>query len=65
MPALIPTTLIGSYPQPDWLIDRGRLLESLPPRVRATELWRIPEPHLAAAQDDGTRAGEPGAASSS
>jgi len=54
VPALIPTTLIGSYPQPDWLIDRGRLLESLPPRVRATELWRIPEPHLAAAQDDAT-----------
>jgi 5-methyltetrahydropteroyltriglutamate--homocysteine methyltransferase len=51
---LIPTTLIGSYPQPDWLIDRGRLLESLPPRVRARELWRIPEPHLAAAQDDAT-----------
>ena len=51
---LIPTTLIGSYPQPDWLIDRGRLLESLPPRVRARELWRIPEAHLAAAQDDAT-----------
>ena len=51
---LIPTTLIGSYPQADWLIDRGRLLESLPPRVRARELWRIPEAHLAAAQDDAT-----------
>jgi len=54
VPPLIPTTLVGSYPQPDWLIDRGRLLESLPPRVRARELWRIPEPHLAAAQDDAT-----------
>jgi len=54
MAPLIPTTLVGSYPQPDWLIDRGRLLESLPPRVRARELWRIPEAHLAAAQDDAT-----------
>src|ERR671928_2094814 len=50
----IATTLVGSYPQPDWLIDRGRLLESLPPRVRARELWRIPEPFLATAQDDAT-----------
>src|SRR5215212_4103731 len=51
---LIPTTLVGSYPQPDWLIDRDRLLSNLPPRVRATELWRIPEPFLAEAQDDAT-----------
>jgi 5-methyltetrahydropteroyltriglutamate--homocysteine methyltransferase len=51
---LIPTTLIGSYPQPDWLIDRDRLLGTLPPRVRAKELWRIPEPYLAQAQDDAT-----------
>jgi 5-methyltetrahydropteroyltriglutamate--homocysteine methyltransferase len=51
---LIPTTLIGSYPQPDWLIDRERLLAHLPARVRATELWRIPEPFLAQAQDDAT-----------
>jgi 5-methyltetrahydropteroyltriglutamate--homocysteine methyltransferase len=51
---LIPTTLIGSYPQPDWLIDRERLLDSLPPRVRAKELWRVPEPYLAQAQDDAT-----------
>jgi 5-methyltetrahydropteroyltriglutamate--homocysteine methyltransferase len=51
---LIPTTLVGSYPQPDWLIDRDRLLSSLPPRVRATELWRVPEPHLVQAQDDAT-----------
>jgi 5-methyltetrahydropteroyltriglutamate--homocysteine methyltransferase len=51
---LIPTTLIGSYPQPDWLIDRDRLLDSLPPRVRAQELWRVPEPYLAQAQDDAT-----------
>ena len=51
---LIPTTLVGSYPQPDWLIDRERLLGSLPPRVRARELWRVPEPFLAEAQDDAT-----------
>src|SRR3954452_21601926 len=51
---LIPTTLVGSYPQPDWLIDRERLLAALPPRVRATELWRVPEPYLAQAQDDAT-----------
>jgi 5-methyltetrahydropteroyltriglutamate--homocysteine methyltransferase len=51
---LIPTTVIGSYPQPDWLIDRERLRSSLPPRVRARELWRVPEPYLAEAQDDAT-----------
>jgi 5-methyltetrahydropteroyltriglutamate--homocysteine methyltransferase len=54
VPPLIPTTLVGSYPQPDWLIDRERLLSSLPPRVRAKELWRVPEPFLAQAQDDAT-----------
>jgi 5-methyltetrahydropteroyltriglutamate--homocysteine methyltransferase len=51
---VLATTVIGSYPQPDWLIDRSRLLDSLPPRVRARELWRIPEPWLASAQDDAT-----------
>src|SRR5919206_149631 len=51
---LLPTTVIGSYPQPDWLIDRERLRSALPPRVRARELWRIPEPYLAQAQDDAT-----------
>jgi 5-methyltetrahydropteroyltriglutamate--homocysteine methyltransferase len=51
---LLPTTVIGSYPQPDWLIDRERLRSSLPPRVRARELWRVPEPYLAQAQDDAT-----------
>jgi 5-methyltetrahydropteroyltriglutamate--homocysteine methyltransferase len=50
----IATTVIGSYPQPDWLIDRDRLRHTLPPRVRARELWRIEEPLLAAAQDDAT-----------
>ncbi len=51
---LLATTLIGSYPQPDWLIDRERLRSSLPARVRARELWRIPEPLLQQAQDDAT-----------
>jgi len=51
---MIPTTLVGSYPQPDWLIDRARLLSNLPSRVRMKELWRIPEPHLQQAQDDAT-----------
>jgi 5-methyltetrahydropteroyltriglutamate--homocysteine methyltransferase len=51
---LIPTTLVGSYPQPDWLVDRDLLLSNLPPRVRAKELWRVPEPFLAEAQDDAT-----------
>ena len=54
MDALV-TTVVGSYPQPDWLIDRERLGERLPPRVRARELWRVPEPFLEEAQDDATR----------
>jgi 5-methyltetrahydropteroyltriglutamate--homocysteine methyltransferase len=49
------TTVVGSYPQPSWLIDRERLSERLPPRVRAAELWRVPEPSLEEAQDDATR----------
>ena len=51
---LFPTTLVGSYPQPDWLIDRAKLAGRFPPRVRARELWRVPEPWLASAQDDAT-----------
>jgi 5-methyltetrahydropteroyltriglutamate--homocysteine methyltransferase len=51
---LFPTTLVGSYPQPEWLIDRERLRGRFPPRTRARELWRIPEPLLAEAQDDAT-----------
>jgi 5-methyltetrahydropteroyltriglutamate--homocysteine methyltransferase len=51
---LLPTTLVGSYPQPDWLIDRAKLAGRFPPRVRARELWRIPEQWLAQAQDDAT-----------
>jgi 5-methyltetrahydropteroyltriglutamate--homocysteine methyltransferase len=49
------TTVVGSYPQPDWLIDRDRLGDRLPPRVRARELWRVPETWLDEAQDDATR----------
>jgi 5-methyltetrahydropteroyltriglutamate--homocysteine methyltransferase len=51
---LFPTTLVGSYPQPEWLIDREKLAQRFPPRVRARELWRIAEPFLAQAQDDAT-----------
>ena len=49
------TTVVGSYPQPDWLIDRERLGARLPPRVRALELWRVDAPFLEEAQDDATR----------
>jgi 5-methyltetrahydropteroyltriglutamate--homocysteine methyltransferase len=51
---LFPTTLVGSYPQPDWLIDRAKLAGRFPPRVRARELWRVAPEHLAEAQDDAT-----------
>ena len=51
---LFPTTLVGSYPQPEWLIDRKKLADRFPPRVRAKELWRVAEPYLAEAQDDAT-----------
>jgi 5-methyltetrahydropteroyltriglutamate--homocysteine methyltransferase len=51
---LFPTTLVGSYPQPEWLIDRKKLAGRFPPRVRARELWRIPEPYLEEAWQDAT-----------
>ena len=51
---LIPTTIVGSYPQPEWLIDRARLAARFPPRVRARELWRIPPDRLEEAQNDAT-----------
>ncbi len=51
---LLETTVVGSYPQPDWLIDRARLGARLPPRVRARELWRVPDELLEQAQDDAT-----------
>ncbi|MGE4013487.1 MAG: 5-methyltetrahydropteroyltriglutamate--homocysteine methyltransferase, partial [Alphaproteobacteria bacterium] len=54
MPKLLPTSLVGSYPQPEWLIDRKKLAGRFPPRVRAKELWRIPAEFLDQAQDDAT-----------
>ena len=50
---LLPTTVVGSYPQPDWLVDRAMLMDTVP-RVRLRELWRVAEPFLAQAQDDAT-----------
>lgn len=52
---LVPTTVVGSYPQPDWLVDREALRASGVPRVRAPRVWRVEPPWLAAAQDDATR----------
>jgi 5-methyltetrahydropteroyltriglutamate--homocysteine methyltransferase len=49
-----PTSLVGSYPQPDWLIDRAKLAGRFPPRVRARELWRIDPEHLEEAHADAT-----------
>jgi 5-methyltetrahydropteroyltriglutamate--homocysteine methyltransferase len=51
----IPTSLVGSYAQPSWLLDRDRLRDRFPPRVRATELWRVDPAYLEEAQDDATR----------
>jgi len=51
---LFPTTLVGSYPQPEWLIDRKKLAGRFPPRVRARELWRVEDSFLREAQDDAT-----------
>jgi 5-methyltetrahydropteroyltriglutamate--homocysteine methyltransferase len=54
LPSLFPTSLVGSFAQPDWLIDRERLAGRFPPRVRARELWRPAAEHLDEAQDDAT-----------
>jgi 5-methyltetrahydropteroyltriglutamate--homocysteine methyltransferase len=51
---LLPTSLVGSYAQPDWLIDRKKLAGRFPPRVRARELWRVAPEFLEEAQDDAT-----------
>ncbi|TMG68278.1 MAG: 5-methyltetrahydropteroyltriglutamate--homocysteine methyltransferase [Chloroflexi bacterium] len=51
---LLPTTVVGSYPQPDWLVDRHMLGSRLPPRVRAKEIWRVAPEFLEQAQDDAT-----------
>ncbi len=53
-PPLLPTSLVGSYAQPDWLIDRAKLAGRFPPRVRAKELWRVDPAYLEQAQDDAT-----------
>src|ERR687890_768464 len=50
---MLPTTVVGSYPQPDWLVNR-EMLSKVVPRTRMKELWRIPEPYLEQAQDDAT-----------
>lgn len=52
---MLPTSLVGSYAQPEWLIDRSKLAKRFPPRVRAGELWRIDPQWLLEAQDDATR----------
>ena len=54
MDTLLPTSLVGSYPQPDWLIDRDKLAGRFPPRIRAKELWRVGPEFLEQAQDDAT-----------
>jgi 5-methyltetrahydropteroyltriglutamate--homocysteine methyltransferase len=51
---LLPTTIVGSYPPPEWLVDRQKLLEIVVPRVRAKEIWRVPAEFLEQAQDDAT-----------
>src|SRR5690349_6024891 len=51
---LLQTTVVGSYPQPDWLVNRA-MLSKMVPRTRVKELWRIPEAHLEQAQDDATQ----------
>src|SRR6187549_3542056 len=51
---LFPTTLVGSYPQPEWLIDRKKLAGRFPPRVRVKELWRVPEEYIEEAWQDAT-----------
>jgi 5-methyltetrahydropteroyltriglutamate--homocysteine methyltransferase len=50
---LLPTTVVGSYPQPDWLVNR-EMLAKVVPRVRMTEIWRVADPYLEQAQDDAT-----------
>lgn len=54
-PELLPTTVVGSYPPPDWLVDRAMLTTRTVARVRMPEVWRVQAPFLEAAQDDATR----------
>ena len=53
VPSILPTTVVGSYPQPDWLVDRSVLAKGVP-RIRMKEMWRVPEEFLEQAQDDAT-----------
>src|SRR2546428_5465691 len=53
--ARIATTVVGSYPQPDWLVDKAQFASNAVPRVRRREVWRLPEPLLDEAQDDAVR----------
>jgi 5-methyltetrahydropteroyltriglutamate--homocysteine methyltransferase len=52
---VITTTVVGSYPQPDWLVDRERFRKNVVPRIRMPEVWRVAAPHLEEAQDDAVR----------
>ena len=52
---LIPTTLVGSYPQPEWLVDNSKLMDNAPPRIRMTDVWRPAPDELEAAQDEAVR----------
>jgi methionine synthase II (cobalamin-independent) len=54
MNVLMPTTVVGSLPQPDWLVRKDVMLSSAPPRVRLKTIWRVEEPYLEEAQDDAT-----------
>jgi 5-methyltetrahydropteroyltriglutamate--homocysteine methyltransferase len=54
MTSILPTTVVGSYPQPEWLVDRKMLGSRLPPRTRALEIWRVAPDVLEQAQDDAT-----------
>ena len=54
MQGILPTTVVGSYPQPEWLVDRQMLGSRLPPRTRALEIWRVAPEFLEQAQDDAT-----------
>src|SRR5882762_8802919 len=51
---ILPTTVVGSYPQPDWLVDHKVFKSQTVPRVRLKEIWRVPEQFLEQAQDDAT-----------
>src|SRR5262245_2782424 len=54
MTMLMPTTVVGSLPQPDWLVRKDVMLTSAPPRVRLRKIWRVEKPYLEEAQDDAT-----------